>query len=178
MSKLAALQEMVASESTFPAVAAFGVLLFATSLYLAHSRGGISEGFVEKASQSTPQLVGIQYERYYAVITAYRRVLERPPTEDELQRMTMRIGSDPEFDVASLEQELRHSPEYRRLTGMQKNTMYSELDDVVSEKALKTKLTDMYKRVTGQEIDDVTMDFLFARYRHSSLNDAYITALM
>lgn len=125
-----------------------------------------------------PKLVGVDYERMYAVVAAYRRILERAPSEDELQRMQVRLAGEDTFDVAKLETELRESAEYRRLVGLQKNSVYGEIDAVVSETALKNKLADIYTRITGLKIDTVAMDFLYSRYRHSALNDAYITALI
>jgi hypothetical protein len=92
--------------------------------------------------------------------------------------MQHKLAYDPEFDVSTLERELRASDEFKRLTGMQKNSTFAEIDSVVSESSLRSKLADMYFRITGSQVDDVTMEFLYSRYRHTSLNDAYITALI
>jgi hypothetical protein len=125
-----------------------------------------------------PEYTGIDYERLYAITTAFRRVLERPPTEAELQEYKNKLSLDPEFDIPALEVHLRQSAEFKRLVGTQKNSTLAEIDGVVSEQAIRGKLADMYTRITGQTIDDVTMELLYSRYRHTNLSDAYITALI
>lgn len=125
-----------------------------------------------------PQYTGIDYERLYAITTAFRRVLERPPTEDELQRFKSKLSLDPEFDVPALENALRQSAEYKRLVGLQKNSSLANVDGVVSEQAIRGKLSDMHVRITGSKPDDITMELLYSRYRHTNLSDAYITALI
>lgn len=131
-----------------------------------------------KESFAQAQYVGIDYERLYAVVTAFRKVLERAPTEEELQRYESKLSSDPEFDVPALEHTLRQSAEFKRLTGLQKNSNVAEIDGVVSEQAIRGKLEDIYYRITKQKPDSVTMDLLYSRYRHTNLSDAYITALI
>jgi hypothetical protein len=125
-----------------------------------------------------PAYTGIDYERLYAITTVFRRVLERPPTEAELQEYRGKLSLDPDFDIPALETELRQTPEFKRLVGIQKNSTLAEVDGVVSEQAIRGKLADIYNRITGQAIDDVTMDLLYSRYRHTNLSDAYITALI
>jgi hypothetical protein len=125
-----------------------------------------------------PQYTGIDYERLYAVATAFRRVLERPPTEAELQKYEGQLSMDPEFDVPSLETHLRQSAEYKRLVGVQKNSTLAEVGGVVSEQAIRGKISDMYFRITGQKADGVTMELLYSRYRHTNLSDSYLTALI
>lgn len=124
------------------------------------------------------ELTGVDIEQMYAIVAAYRRVLERPPTEDELQRARHKIGMDPDFDIPALEIALRGSEEYRRLVGIQKNVKFSELGVEATESMIRGKLYDMYKSITGNEPDGVTMDFLYSRYRHTNLSDAYVTALI
>ena len=135
-------------------------------------------GAPSKEQFTQPGFTGIDYERLYAVSTAFRRVLERPPTEAELQLYENKLSLDPEFDVPALEVYLRQTAEYKRLVGMQKNSSFAEIDGVVSEQAIRGKLADMYFRITGQKADDVTMELLYSRYRHTNLSDAYITALI
>jgi len=125
-----------------------------------------------------PAYTGIDYERLYAITTVFRRVLERPPTEAELQAYRGKLSLDPDFDIPALETELRQTAEFKRLVGIQKNSTMAEVDGVVSEQAIRGKLADIYNRITGEAIDDVTMDLLYARYRHTNLSDAYITALI
>lgn len=150
------------------------VLMIFFAVYKPSSQGGSCscEGF------ETPQYAGIDYERLFAIVTAFRRVLERPPTEEELQKYRNKLSLDPEFDVPALETELRQSAEYKRLVGAQKNSNLAAIDGVVSEAAIRGKLRDMYFRIAGQNPDDVTMDLLYSRYRHTNLSDAYITALI
>lgn len=131
---------------------------------------------VERFEQ--PAYTGIDYERLYAITSAFRRVLERPPTEAELQEYKNKLSLDPEFDIPALEVRLRQSAEFKRLVGTQKNSTLAEVDGVVSEQAIRGKLADMYNRITGQTVDDVTMELLYSRYRHTNLSDAYITALI
>lgn len=143
-----------------------------------HRRGGDPldakqlEGFEQNG------FTGIDYERLYAVATAFRRILERPPSEEELQKYQNKLSLDPEFDVPALETHLRQSAEYKRLVGLQKNSTLAEIGGVVSEQAIRGKLVDIYTRITGQKPDGVTMDLLYSRYRHTNLSDAYITALI
>lgn len=126
-----------------------------------------------------PQYSGIDYERMLAVTNAFRRVLERPPSEAELIEFENKLSSDPEFDVPALETHLRQSPEYKRLVNLQSNSFNVSMEGgLVSEHAIRGKLADMYQRITGQKVDTVTMDLLYSRYRHTNLSDAYITALI
>ena len=147
------------------------IVVFAAVLERDRRRGS-PEGFEQR------KYTGIDYERLYAVTTAFRRVLERPPTEAELQEYESKLSLDPEFDVPALETHLRQSAEYKRLTGMQKNSTLSEVGGVVSEAAIRGKLAGMYEQIVGHPADDVTMDLLYSRYRHTNLSDAYITALI
>ena len=125
-----------------------------------------------------PAYTGADYESYYAIVSAYRRVLERAPTEDEMQRARVRLSTDAEFDIPALETSLRASEEFRRLVGLQKNASLANVDGIVTESSLRAKISDIYSRITGQVPDEVTADFLYARYRHTNLSDAYITALI
>lgn len=125
-----------------------------------------------------PAFEGIDYERYYLVVAAFRRILERPPTKEELERNRHRLAMDPDFDAGALETALRDTDEYRRLVGLQKNTTTADLEGALTEDAVRKKVSELYTRVTGKAPDGTDLQFLYERYRKSDLNDAYITALV
>jgi hypothetical protein len=121
---------------------------------------------------------GVDYEVYFAIVDTYQRVLDRAPSESELQEQRNRLETDAKYDVPALERVLRSSAEYRRLVALQKNLVHSELEGLLTEQQILAKVRSMYLEATGEAPDDATLQFLLERYRASQLDDASLTALI
>lgn len=167
---------MIASMPAAPVTwAELAVTAAALGLVLATAYGArvsrSSEGYENKAT-------GVDYEVFFAIVRAYKGILDRPPSETELQTQRERLESDASFDVPALERALRTTPEYRRLVALQKNLVYPEMEGLVTEQQIRAKVSSMYLATTGSTPDATTMEFLLDRYRQSQLNDAQLQALI
>lgn len=131
------------------------------------------ETFRDGAAQT-----GVDYELFFSIVNAYKTVLDRPPSEAEIQMQKARLSNDPKFDIARLEATLRQSGEYRRLVALQRNTVYAELEGTMTDRQVLDKVMEMYREVAGNEPDDATTAFLLERYRKSRLDDVYLRALI
>lgn len=137
-----------------------------------------ARGDAEHFTDAKRDFVGVDYEMYYAILDAYASILDRVPSEAELQAQKVRLQSDDQYDIPRLQLALRASDEYRRLVGLQKNSTLSAAEGVVTETQLRNKLAAMYTKVTGSAADPGTLDFLYAKFMDSGMNDAYVTALI
>jgi hypothetical protein len=131
------------------------------------------ESFRDGGSQT-----GVDYELFFSIVNAYKTILDRPPSEAEIQMQKARLTNDPKFDIAQLEMALRQSGEYRRLVALQRNTVYAELEGTMTDRQVVQKVVEMYRSIAGNEPDDATTAFLLERYRKSRLDDAYLNALI
>ena len=121
---------------------------------------------------------GNNYDIAQQVIKSYQTVLDRNPTEPELVEFQTRLQDDNQFDVSALENTLRETGEYRRLTRLQSESANPGLEGALTEAQVLYKLRGFYRAVVGVDPDEATLVFLRERYRRTRLDDEYIKALI
>lgn len=121
---------------------------------------------------------GIDYEIFHSIVNSYRTILDRPPSEAEVQMQLGRLSHDKVYTVMKMDQSLRQSAEYRRLVALQKNTVHADFEGVVSDRQTIEIVKARYMKIAGHEPDETTLKFLLEKYRKSQLDDVYLQALI
>jgi hypothetical protein len=135
------------------------------------------EAFTEDPGRLKPASP-VDYEIFFTIVNSYKTVLDRPPSEAEIQMQKARLSDDKDFTVMKMEASLRQSAEYQRLVALQKNTVFADLEGLLTERQLIDLIKTRYAKVAGHEPDDKTLEFLLDRYRKSQLDDVYLQALI
>lgn len=127
------------------------IIIFNNNIYF-------SENFVGSYNQNTIEdLIPISYipnnpylvkkSTEYEVIDAYKKILNRSPTSDEIDAKVF-LSKD------ELTEELYNSYEYNRLIKIQDNLAINDVEQTIANKNLITKITYLYKELYNKTPDE------------------------
>lgn len=105
------------------------------------------------------------------VILTYNEILGRNPDPQELVMYSKKMKTDSSFTVDKLRQLLLSSIEYMHLSKMQSNTVSYNLLGGVTERQINMALDEMYKSITGKDMDAETAGFMKKKYIEFELNE-------
>ena len=125
------------------------IILFFTILILNH-KYYFSEDFVGSYDQNTIEdLIPLTYVpsnpylkeemTEYEIIDIYKKILNRPPTLDEIKLKTYQPKDE-------LTEELYNSYEYEKMTKVQDNMAEGGIESSIAKRNLLRKIIDMYKK--------------------------------
>lgn len=83
----------------------------------------------------------------YEIIDIYKKILNRPPTLDEIKLKTYQPKDD-------LTEELYNSYEYEKMTKVQDNLAESGIESSIAKRNLLRKIIDMYKKKYNKKPDE------------------------
>lgn len=105
------------------------------------------------------------------VILVYNEVLGRNPDSQELIMYSKKLNQDKSFSVDKLRQILISSIEYSHLSKMQSNTVGYNMLGGATERQINMALDEMYKSITGKDMDAETYGFMKKKYIEFQLNE-------
>jgi hypothetical protein len=105
------------------------------------------------------------------VILTYNEILGRNPDPQELVTYSKKLKQDVTFSVDKLRQLLISSIEYMHLSKMQSNMVSYNLLGGVTDRQINMSLEEMYKSITGKDMDADTYGFMKKKYIEFELNE-------
>lgn len=114
---------------------------------------------------------GPPVEESVSTADAFVRILDRTPTEAEMNAVKSRLRHDPTFSTAVLEHILALSPERTRRVATQTNALKTELDGLYTRQQVRLHVRGVYADVTGSEPSSEAERFLMQRYVASGMDE-------
>lgn len=140
----------------------FGVAASAICVMLVHARGTADmEGF----SRGPP------VDEMFEIVSAFERVLDRRPTERELESVTKRLRDDPTYSTGVLEHQLMLSTERKRRVATQTNALKTELEGLYSRQQVRLHVRAAYADAIGTTPSAEAERFLLQRYVDSGMDE-------
>lgn len=104
------------------------------------------------------------------VISIFNQILERNPSEKELQYFSAFIKESP-AQIERMKIILLQSQEYKRLSNMQTNLANGQLLGGLTEKQITVIVKSIYKELNPEPLDDDTLRFLKKKYLEFKLDE-------
>jgi hypothetical protein len=120
-----------------------------------------------------------QLRDYKDIIRVFEKVLQRLPSNDELDMYQNEMEKDTSFDSDKLKKRLIRSSEYKQLQSLQTNKVDAELPGNVTDAQLNLNITTIYQSVYPDlHPNGEFMEFLKEKYIDYQLNDQKLKQLL